>query len=167
MTFGMFNPGNSLVVTINCELILWGKMGLFLNVVKPTTKSFLNSKDSKYVLIFLSLHWLLSCLCDSVIFLYIEIAKQIWHPCCHLAADLAWSAQNDVVYSARASVKLLVVVPFIKSISTCSKDGNKNSGFWFSVFLANCHLAGWGLTERHGIVQPGKNQNRFCQGILT
>jgi hypothetical protein len=48
----LFHPVNSLVVSRNLWLILLGKIWLFLNLVKYTTKNYLNLKDSKSVLIF-------------------------------------------------------------------------------------------------------------------
>ncbi len=48
----MFYPINSLVVTRKLRLILWIKIWLFLNLVKPISIVFYNSKNSKYVLIF-------------------------------------------------------------------------------------------------------------------
>jgi hypothetical protein len=45
----LFHPVQSLVVSRNLWLILLSKIGLFLNLVKRTSK---NDKDSKSVLIF-------------------------------------------------------------------------------------------------------------------
>ncbi len=48
----LFHPLNSLVVTRNLRLILLSKILSFSNLVKHTSKTFQNSKDSKYALIF-------------------------------------------------------------------------------------------------------------------
>jgi hypothetical protein len=45
-------PVNSLVVARNLWLISLSKIGLFSNFVKSALKNFLNSKESKTVLVF-------------------------------------------------------------------------------------------------------------------
>jgi hypothetical protein len=47
-----FHPLYSLVVAGNLWLILLSKISQFSNLVKQTSKYFLNSKDYKYVIIF-------------------------------------------------------------------------------------------------------------------
>ncbi len=47
----LFHPLNSSVVARNLWLILFSQSWWFSNLVKPTSKMFSNSKDSKYGLI--------------------------------------------------------------------------------------------------------------------
>ncbi len=83
----LFHSVNSLVVSWNFWLILSSKILLFLNFVKHTSKNVLKFYEFQMCADFfssLSGCWVFS---NLVIFHQIKVAKQIWEPCCHLAAE--------------------------------------------------------------------------------
>jgi hypothetical protein len=85
--WGMFHPTHRLFVARNWFQILLIKIWLFFDLINHTLKISQNSKDSKPLLIFFysfSGCWVFNYF---VIFHLIIFAKNIFDPCCHLAAE--------------------------------------------------------------------------------